>query len=350
MNSNGRFSLQRIGRTGCLVGVLLASLLSFVRAVRADIGPKPTMDFEFHYESGTPLAIVEGSQLECDDASCSDGEPLLEGGPQRFTCSQDDCHSLAYGYAPYHRLVIRFSDGLTRESNVFTKDHFEALYRVTVRQNDLVVEEIGGSRRPGPSLGQVFGFVGIALVVAAIGLLLFGLTLLIILVRLIVKAGRDQVSFDQSRGLFIVVWSIIGLALLLGGCSALARNWPFSLALLLTMAIEGLVVVLYASLRGRSRLTLLTLVTLVNLISQPLLWILLVVADQLGSPPTYKPIASLMPQAPWAMVVLAEIVVWLLEAVLLYLMQRKTLSFKEALALSAILNAASFGAGLLLPL
>jgi hypothetical protein len=46
----------------------------------------------------------------------------------------------------------------------------------------------------------------------------------------------------------------------------------------------------------------------------------------------------------------SECIVWLLEAVLLYVWQRKTLSFKESLGLSLLLNAVSFAIGLLLPL
>jgi hypothetical protein len=41
-------------------------------------------------------------------------------GAQRFECQSDTCYSTGYSYAPYHRLVIEFSDGVTRASNTFT--------------------------------------------------------------------------------------------------------------------------------------------------------------------------------------------------------------------------------------
>ncbi len=349
MRSSSYLSLHRTGRIASLVGVLFASLLVFVPPVQADLGPKPSMDFEFHYESGAPLTIVEGSQLECDDATCSDAEPLLEGGPQRFTCSQDRCSSSAYGYSAYHRLVIHFSDGVTRESNVFSKSHFSAIYRVTVREDDLVVEEIGGQARPAPSLGSLTAFALGAIVVGGGITMLFAVALLIVLVRLIVKAGQNQVSFAGSRGLFIAVWCIAALTLIFSCIIALIFGSAFSLSLLITILMEGLIALIYAFLRGRSRSTLLTLVTLVNLMTQPLLWFLMVLVDWVTSPSAQFISAARAPDLSYGILAIAELLIWLLEAVLLYLMQRRTFSFKEALGLSFIINAASFIAGLLLP-
>jgi hypothetical protein len=45
----------------------------------------------------------------------------------------------------------------------------------------------------------------------------------------------------------------------------------------------------------------------------------------------------------------AEIVIWLAEAVVLYLILRKSLSFLEVLGLSLVMNAASIAIGLVLP-
>jgi hypothetical protein len=46
----------------------------------------------------------------------------------------------------------------------------------------------------------------------------------------------------------------------------------------------------------------------------------------------------------------AEIVIWLIEGGVFYLTQRKHIPFKEALALTFVLNLASFLLGLLLPI
>jgi hypothetical protein len=111
------------------------------RVVLADTGPKPTMDFEFKQElSGEPVTIVSGGLYECEQSDCSDASPLEEGGPQGFFCETNSCNALAYGFSSYHRLEIQFSDGQTRQSNIFRTSGFESYYRVTVRSEDLLVE------------------------------------------------------------------------------------------------------------------------------------------------------------------------------------------------------------------
>jgi hypothetical protein len=61
-------------------------------------------------------------------------------GPQRFSCAPTNCSALAYGFSTYHRLEITFSDGKTRQSNVFKTSQFQGTYQVTIRQNDLLVK------------------------------------------------------------------------------------------------------------------------------------------------------------------------------------------------------------------
>lgn len=121
-----------------LSSVLLISILPTQPAF-ADTGPKPTMEFTFNWPDGE-LSIVSGILYECDQSDCSDAAPLQEGGPQRFTCDALSCRALAYGFAPYHKLEIEFSDGVTRESNIFETAGFDSQYTVTVQPNDLVVE------------------------------------------------------------------------------------------------------------------------------------------------------------------------------------------------------------------
>ncbi len=121
--------------------LLILQLLAPARLVLADTGPKPTMDFEFKQEmSGERLTITSGILYECEQSDCSDAEPLKELGPQRFSCEANSCHALAYGFRPYHRLEIQFSDGQTRQSNVFQRTGFNSKYIVTVRPQDLLVE------------------------------------------------------------------------------------------------------------------------------------------------------------------------------------------------------------------
>ena len=157
--------------------VLLFFLLAFVpfQKVAADTGPKPTMDFTFQQEfSGAAVSITSGILYECEQADCQDAKPLMEAGPQRFTCDAASCSALAYGFSPYHRLEIQFSDGKTRSSNIFTTGQFNSYYTVTVRQDDLLV-----TSKFGPSLFSPLPYilvcacclVGVALLVVAIILL-----------------------------------------------------------------------------------------------------------------------------------------------------------------------------------
>jgi hypothetical protein len=122
-----------------LLGFLLVLLP--MSAVAADTGPKPTMDFEFTQEfSGNPVTITGGNLFECEQSDCSDAEPLMEAGPQRFTCTINSCHALAYGFRNYHHLEIVFSDEKTRQSNIFKTDSFSGKYKVIIREDDLLVE------------------------------------------------------------------------------------------------------------------------------------------------------------------------------------------------------------------
>ncbi len=132
-----------------LTTLLLAlMLLVFTSPARADIGPKPSMDFDFESKSGASFTILSGEQLECGTADCSDAQPLKVLGPQRFYCMETSCSSMAYGYSDYHRLRITFADGRVLESNVFGKQYFDARYKVTIRENSLLVEELRGGVRP----------------------------------------------------------------------------------------------------------------------------------------------------------------------------------------------------------
>ena len=158
--------------------ILSFCLLVFMplQAVRADTGPKPQMEFQFRQEvSGERLTITSGILYECDQPDCSDAAPLEELGPQRFTCEVDLCRATAYGFAPYHRIEITFSDGQMRQSNVFETAGFDSLYAVTVHPDELLVEarfSLSGL----PGTGTVFILAclcGLAAAALMIGLVTF---------------------------------------------------------------------------------------------------------------------------------------------------------------------------------
>ena len=123
---------------------LLAALM-ILGFVSADVGPKPSMGFRFVYETSAPVSVVGAELIQCKDELCSEGEPLRQAGPQGIRCNDDYCSSIAYGYAPYQKLVANFSDG-TRESNVFSTGSFNAEFEVRVTDTGLVVSEGFSSR------------------------------------------------------------------------------------------------------------------------------------------------------------------------------------------------------------
>jgi hypothetical protein len=124
-----------------LLSVLLIASFRPAYTALADTGPKPTMDFSFQQElSGDRVTIVSGTLYECDQPDCSDAAPLQQLGPQRFTCDASTCSALAYGFSDYHKLEIQFSDGKSRQSNIFKTAGFDSQYTVTIRADDLLVE------------------------------------------------------------------------------------------------------------------------------------------------------------------------------------------------------------------
>ena len=146
---------------------LLLALFSY-QTVRADTGPKPTMEFQFMQEQrAEPLTITSGILYECDQSHCSDAAPIEEVGPQGFFCSADLCSATAYGFARYHQIEIEFSDGQTRRSNVFETAGFDSQYTVMIHPDNLLVE--AQLSLPFPRTGTVLvacfcGLVGLGLV------------------------------------------------------------------------------------------------------------------------------------------------------------------------------------------
>jgi hypothetical protein len=313
---------KRSVQIALVLSLILVGLWSFSRPTRADVGPKPSMAFQFVYEIEGQPTIVEGQQMQCEEPDCADAQPLEELGPQRFYCSEDTCSSMAYGYTTYNQLAIRFSDGVTRTSNVFSSGTMRATYQVTVRADDLVVDRVGPNRTADPLLWRVFGVLGGGAVAFLLGIMLAALT-----IWLILRAWRSEDGLAESRTLLVAVW---GLSLPL-----LDVGTAYSFAPLVTLVIEGVVVLIYAVASQRHVFVWLTQVLVVNMVTQPALWLL---------------VASQRAHLPYALILfLAEPMIWLGEAALLYLLQGKQLSFKRALILSLILNVISVGVGLLLP-
>ena len=80
---------------------------------------------------------------------------------------------------------------------------------------------------------------------------------------------------------------------------------------------------------------ILTMILVLNLVTQPVLWI------------THRGFSGM---SSIYLIIFAEGVVWLVEAGGLYLSQRNTIRFQEALWVSFTLNVASFVVGIFLPI
>ena len=169
-------------------------MLAFAPLLMADTGPKPAMDFELEYVLSPAPEITTATLLECQQKDCSDGVPLEELGPQGIHCpSNTECYSMAYGYnGEYFQLVLEFSDGVTRTSNVFTKHRFNASYRVTVTDNALEVEKAGGSGNP----LAYFLFLMLALICGGVAIVIVGIVLIVRAVR----RGRGKKQKEEESG------------------------------------------------------------------------------------------------------------------------------------------------------
>ncbi len=159
--------------------LLFLQMLLPVGVVEADTGPKPTMEFSFDQSQlAAPVTIVSGILYECQQSDCSDAQPLMEGGPQGFRCTAESCDALAYGFAPYHRIEIEFSDGKTRQSNIFKTAGFDSKYRVTVNADDLLVEAESGLLAP-----QWIGGLLLLCICALCGTVLLVVLIVFVIVR-----------------------------------------------------------------------------------------------------------------------------------------------------------------------
>ncbi|MBN2086629.1 MAG: hypothetical protein JW748_15545, partial [Anaerolineales bacterium] len=202
-----------------------------LRAVRADTAPKPTMEFKFEYETSQATSIVSAILEECSDSDCSASYPFSQGGPAHFTCGGRQCDALGYSFSDYQRLSVTFSDGVTRQSNVFTKRFFYARYSVAVRENDLLVTEQAGEIEPFFSL---YWFLLGGAVLLAVGFLVSIVLLIVIALR-----GRP---YEESRKVYRAAWV---LSLPTAGIVLLASVFTGMFVVLLA---EAVIAILYAAL------------------------------------------------------------------------------------------------------
>ncbi len=299
---------------------LMLILLGKAGSVSADVGPKPRMEFTLSYEIESRPTIVEGILLECNDPGCTDAEPLPEAGPQGITCTAASCSSIAYGYRPYHQLVLTFSDGIVRRSSPFDKRRFTAHYRVTVREKDLEVKEISGlPNTPIWLLAEGTGLLCLGTVVSV--------ALLITIIALIAIAHQEALATTRARPWLAMIWGL--------GIPVTALGGLVSLAIPITVALEAIVALVYARVSSRRMLITLTASLVANLVTVPILW-----GVFWGT--------NLPDTQPAIIILLAEVLIWAVETVLLRSLL-KPCTWREAGLFSFLLNGVSLVVGLMLP-
>ncbi len=135
--------------------LLLFAFLLALTPAWSGVFPKPEMDFDFVYQTEqTPVILPDTSeQIQCEDNQCIQSKPLSIYGIQKLYCQADGCFSIAYKYSPYQKLIIDFSDGVKRESNVFpAPDRLRDSFTVVVRDHDLHVERAAQQEAYNPLL------------------------------------------------------------------------------------------------------------------------------------------------------------------------------------------------------
>lgn len=305
----------RLRRTSLLAVLISLLVLGIALPVSADAGPKPSMEFTLDYAIDGEPAIASAVLYECDNPDCRNAVAMEEMGPQGIRCSEDSCRALAYSFEDYFRLELTFEDGTTRTSNIFEKTRFAAFYTVTVRETDLDVQKAGGLADP----FAVFLSTAVSVALFCIAVIVLGI--------MGIRARDTEIIFRNMPVSFIIIWIIGALGTING--ALVVPTLP------LTFALEGSILIGYAISQKEPVPTWLTLAFGINLITQPLLILALIFSGGGG-------------ESFWVLII-AEVLVFTTEMGILRLIKRQDLGWVQAALISLIINAASFGIGLILP-
>ncbi|MDR0953293.1 MAG: hypothetical protein LBM71_03790 [Elusimicrobiota bacterium] len=88
----------------------------------ADIAPQPQITYKFNFVDTAPVDIdpAKSEEFQCADTTCLTPVPLGKYGMQKLTCAKDYCYSVLYQFEPFQKLIIGFTDGSVKETQVFT--------------------------------------------------------------------------------------------------------------------------------------------------------------------------------------------------------------------------------------
>ncbi len=333
--------------------ILLALVLSMLMLpngqASADVGPKPSVEFTFSYPTGQSLTPIDAQLFACKDAACRE-TTTLQGPPYSSpSCKADTCSATLFGSGDYLRLQVLFSDNQTRQSNPFKPSSMRNVYSVRVRQSDLLV-----TRNVILSNNAILGYYLTLIPITGVVLGVLALGLVAINLYIERKNRTTELTFQSAPGRYLLAWVMIVTALVAGSF--------LTLALPITLIIEFVVTLLYmrfvwpirdtmrrpqgeangspAGIQDKrpSLSSLFRTVATVNIITQPLLW---------GFAITLT--GSLASAFSWP-ILLMELGVCLVEAILIGLIQRYRLRWRDAFALGFLMNLISYSLGLLITL
>jgi hypothetical protein len=296
------------------------SILIPQRNISADVGPKSSMEFTFLQNGTQPeIEIIRGILYICEQSDCQDAHIVSEPqytGERDLSCTEYHCYASLNG--SYYQLEVTFSDGVTRKSNVFTKRFYVSEYSVIIKDNTLDVKEESGNNL------SIFFFTMIFLFCPA-SLLIF--TIIVTGTAIYSFTKKDKKSVLKSRLAAELKWSIF-IFLFIAGTILHPQ------AFISTVIIECLLIYIYQRYQKIPYKEISAGVFIANLITHPIFVFIVM----------YFRIQSI------TIIVGHEVVIWLIEALIVYSFAKEIYSLKRILILSLVLNFFSFSVGLLLPI
>lgn len=320
-----------------LIGIVLIMGFLPQRNVSADMGPKPTMNFEFGLEAIEPDEILSIKLLECDSSPACENEYLFEekfpsDARQYFgSCDLQGCSFSYYDFDEYHRLAVQFSNGVVLKSNVFKNSYFDSRYKVMIQRDSLYVEELRGNNWQ--IVQTIFGVIYELVVYEGLAIPIIGVILVVLTVIVAYTVfQKDGVKKFLIRLVNVFLWTLMVSLSIMG----LILSWK---TFVLTLLIECILAISYLKFLNLPVRRLLYGVCVANIFTQPAFVFLLTQTNM-----------RQFHMKNYLFVAIFEIAICLIEATIIYFVQGKQFTFKLVLLIALLLNAASFGIGLLLPI
>lgn len=104
------------------------------------MGPKPTLYINFVEPKNQPKLAITSAALFNGNSPTGKFTPFQEIGPQRLRVYPDKLFAMAYGFAKYLRLEVKFSDGVTRKSQVFQATGMSSHFDMSLQGNSLLLK------------------------------------------------------------------------------------------------------------------------------------------------------------------------------------------------------------------